>query len=205
MYTAVDSENYNEYQAFFAELFFCMMLCTTNLHVAGDARLKGNQVYAAAIGMILTVAALSIGEITGSAVNTAVWVGTVASAAACQDEGQSLNLDHWWIYWVSHLLAGVISGFWFVMIYGEGMDGDGKGKGDNVMEPIDHIRKPGAIGHPSIRQAVKGYEPADVDDDGDEDDEVEMGKNNENKISVVDELLNTEVPDTTEEHDKSEK
>ena len=105
VYTAVDSSRYSAYEAFFGELFFCCMLVTVNLHVAADARLKGNQVYSAAIGMILTVAALSIGEISGSAVNTAVWVGTVASAAACAEEGESLNLDHCWIYWVRSCLS----------------------------------------------------------------------------------------------------
>ena len=100
VYTAVDTERYTRWQAFYGELFFCCMLVTVNLHVASDSRMSGNHVYAAAIGMILTVAALSIGEISGSAVNTAVWAGTVASAAACMEEGESLNLEHWWIYWV---------------------------------------------------------------------------------------------------------
>eukprot|EP01083_Nonionella_stella_P119974 359015_1 len=161
VYTSVDSTKYTAYEAFFSELFFCCMLVTTNLHVAGDARLKGNQVYSAAIGMILTVAALSIGEITGSAVNTAVWVGTVASAAACVEDGDTLNLDHCWIYWVSHLLAGVISGLWFVLIYGGDMDGAQKGTGDNVMEPIDHKEKPSAIAPPSPRNVYPHTELTD--------------------------------------------
>lgn len=205
VYTQVNSDEYTAYHAFFAELFFCMMLVTVNLHVAGDARLKGNQVYAAAIGMILTVAALSISEITGSAVNTAVWAGTVASAAACLDEGQKLNLDHCWIYWVAHILAGIISGAWFVLIYGEGMDGEGKGTGDNVMEPIDHIRKPGGIGAPSQRN-VLAYDQA-ADTDADTDKEVEMGgsgKKEDRKGSVVEELLKAEVPKDTENSEEAE-
>ena len=155
------------------------MLVTVNLHVAGDARLKGNQVYAGAIGMLLTVAALSIGEITGSAVNTAVWVGTVASAAACVEEGKSLNLDHWWIYWVSHLLAGLISGCWFVLIYGEDMDGKDE-DGGNVMETIKHVHAPGSIGQPSQKNLFK-YAATGTEEEA----EVEMG----DKSSAVDELM----------------
>eukprot|EP01084_Bolivina_argentea_P318179 551753_1 len=189
-YTNVDSSKYTAYEAFFAELFFCCMLVTTNLHVAGDARLKGNQVYAAAIGMILTVAALSIGEITGSAVNTAVWVGTVASAAACVEDGEKLNLDHAWIYWVAHILAGLISGFWFVLVYGDQMDGSGKGKGDNVMEPIDHKIKPGAIGAPSQRNL---YKDVNVGDSDNEEEVVEMHASDpKDNASAVDELLSTD-------------
>eukprot|EP00483_Globobulimina_turgida_P001990 UN01992 len=116
VYTFVNTDNYTVSQAFFSELFYCAMLTTVNLHVASDERLNGNQVYAGAIGMILTVSVLSIGNITGSAVNTAVWAGTVASASSCLDDGEKLNLDHCWIYWVAHILAGLISGAWFVLI-----------------------------------------------------------------------------------------
>ena len=86
---------------------------------------------------------------------------------------------------VSHFLAGLISGGWFVLVYGDGMNGAGKGKGDNVMEPIDHAHKPGAIGHPSVRYHVAGTTPPPEDEEEEEEEEEAEPE----KASAVDELL----------------
>ena len=66
-----------------------------------------------AIGASLFVSILAIGPITGSAINPAVWVGTVSSAAYCGD----VQLDNWWAYWVAHSAAGLWGGFWFKLMY----------------------------------------------------------------------------------------
>merc|ERR1712096_110223 len=114
---------YQVHEAFFSELFFCTILVSVNLHVATDKKLAGNQMYGLAIGAVLMISAMAIGPISGSAINPAVWLGTVASAAACLEDGQELiGMKHAWIYWIAHILAGIIAGFWFKFIYG----GEGK-------------------------------------------------------------------------------
>eukprot|EP00486_Rosalina_sp_Unknown_P015998 CAMPEP_0201595224 /NCGR_PEP_ID=MMETSP0190_2-20130828/192297_1 /ASSEMBLY_ACC=CAM_ASM_000263 /TAXON_ID=37353 /ORGANISM="Rosalina sp." /LENGTH=405 /DNA_ID=CAMNT_0048055133 /DNA_START=30 /DNA_END=1248 /DNA_ORIENTATION=- len=134
------------YQAFFAEFFYTTLLVSMNIHCASDSRLKDNQIYASAIGGTLTIGILSISKITGAALNPgyqiyasaiggtltigilsiskitgaalnpAVWVGTVASAAACVDHDE-LNLKHAWIYWIAPICAGIVAGLWFQFIY----------------------------------------------------------------------------------------
>lgn len=107
------------YEALFAEFFFCAILVSLNIHLATDKRVDGNQFYGIAIGTSLFVSVLCIGDITGSAINPAVWVGTVASAAYCADgKDNTLKLNNAWIYWVAHILAGLFYGLWFQLIYG---------------------------------------------------------------------------------------
>merc|ERR1712242_558418 len=116
---------------------------------------------------------------------TAVWVGTVASAAACMEKGESLNLDYWWVYWVSHLLAGMISGAWFVLIYGKEMDGDDELNVVSPMTPIAHLHQAGSIGKPSSKRNL--YATVNTTEDQEDQDDVGHGR----KGSVVDELLKT--------------
>ena len=105
------------YEAFFAEFFFCTILVSLNIHLATDKRVDGNQFYGLSIGTSLFVSVLCIGDITGSAINPAVWVGTVTSAAFCAEEDNELKLERAWIYWVAHFLAGTFYGVWFRLIY----------------------------------------------------------------------------------------
>ena len=106
------------YEALFAEFFFCSILVSLNIHLATDKRVDGNQFYGIAIGTSLFVSVLCIGDITGSAINPAVWVGTVSSAAFCADDDNELILDNAWIYWIAHIFAGIFYGLWFQLIYG---------------------------------------------------------------------------------------
>eukprot|EP01083_Nonionella_stella_P026844 73912_1 len=103
------------HEALLGEFFFCTVLVSLNLHLATDKRVESNQFYGLAIGACLLVSILAIAPITGSAINPAVWAGTVASAAFCDD----INVEHCWIYWVAHILAGCLGGAWFRAIYGD--------------------------------------------------------------------------------------
>eukprot|EP01083_Nonionella_stella_P026843 73910_1 len=103
------------HEALLGEFFFCAILVSLNLHLATDKRVENNQFYGLAIGSCLLVSILAIAPISGSAINPAVWAGTVASAAFCGD----LNWEHCWIYWVAHIVAGCFCGAWFRAIYGD--------------------------------------------------------------------------------------
>ena len=62
---------------------------------------------------------MSIGNISGSAINPAVWVGSIVSATMCLEEGETLKyIDYSYIYWIAHLFAGIIAGLWFNIVYG---------------------------------------------------------------------------------------
>ena len=67
---------------------------------------------------------MAIGPVSGSAINPAVWLGTVLSATMCVDELK--YIEYAWIYWVAHLSAGIIAGLWFNVVYG-GDECDGIG------------------------------------------------------------------------------
>eukprot|EP01084_Bolivina_argentea_P275902 470614_1 len=116
VYTRVVYPKYKVHQAFLGEFFFCSILVSLNIHLATDKRIDGNQFYGIAIGTCLFISILAIGPITGSAINPAVWSGTVASAAFC--DINAVNIDNCWIYWVAHISAGLFGGIWFRIVYG---------------------------------------------------------------------------------------
>jgi len=88
-------------------------LTTTVLHV-GTHQL-GNEFYGIAIGCSLLVCAISIANITGCAINPAVWFGTVVSSATCHHTNAEVN--EIWIYWLAEFLAGLIAGLSFRALY----------------------------------------------------------------------------------------
>lgn len=101
------------FSALCAEFMFTTILVMANMHCAANKDTKGNQFYGLAIGGVLFVSAVAIGPITGSAINPAVWVGTVSSASVYGVPGTT----DCWIYWVAHILAGVYSGLYFTFVH----------------------------------------------------------------------------------------
>ena len=108
------SEDVHYYQAFLGELLFTAILCSLNLHLATDKRVDGNQFYGISIAACLFVSLNCISHISGSALNPAVWVGLISSAAFCGD----VRTNGAWIYWLAHLCAAWLSGVWFMYFYG---------------------------------------------------------------------------------------
>jgi len=107
------SEGTNAVEALFAELMFTIILVMANMHCAANKKTAGNQFYGLAIGTVLFVGASAIGGISGCAINLAVWVGTVTSAAV----NGSPELRHCWIYFVAHIVAGVYSGVYYTFVH----------------------------------------------------------------------------------------
>jgi len=101
------------FEALCAEFMFTTILVMANMHCAANKDTAGNQFYGLAIGGVLFVSAVAIGPMTGSAINPAVWVGTVSSASVSGVP----RTTHCWIYWVAHILAGVYSGLYFTFVH----------------------------------------------------------------------------------------
>jgi len=101
------------FEALCGELMFCTILVMANMHCAANKKTKGNQFYGLTIGSVLFVSAVTIGGKSGSAINLAVWIGTVASADLCMTP----VTRHWWIYFVAHIAAGIYSGVYYTYIH----------------------------------------------------------------------------------------
>lgn len=67
--------DYSLLQALFAEVLFTFLLTFVVLGVATNSNVSGNHYYGAAIGMALMVAVITIGPISGCAINPAVALG----------------------------------------------------------------------------------------------------------------------------------
>lgn len=104
-------------QAFIGEIVFTYLLCTTVIHTATDKRQDGNQFYGLSIGLSLSLGIACIGPISGCCLNTAVWLGTVVSAAASDQIGDG-GLADAWIYWVGTFLGGILAGLFFNLLNG---------------------------------------------------------------------------------------
>lgn len=61
--------------AVLAEMLFTFVLCTVVLHTAVSEKTKGNSYFGLAIGATVGVAGLTIGNISGAALNPAVGIG----------------------------------------------------------------------------------------------------------------------------------
>ena len=93
-------------QGFIAEFFFTYLLCATVCHTATDERQSGNQFYGLSIGLTLSLSVACIGPISGSCLNTAVWLGTVIPAILTDQTGNGLGDA--WVYWIATFL-GIIN------------------------------------------------------------------------------------------------
>lgn len=110
-------DGFRLFQAFFGEFLFTFLLTSTVIYTATDKRVSGNNYFGMQIGLTLSVSIVCIGRISGSAINSAVWLGCVIPAIAT---GQvQHNLSDAWIYWVATLLAGLVSGLLFNLLNGD--------------------------------------------------------------------------------------
>lgn len=91
-----------------AEFLFTFALCYVVLNAATSKSTAGNSYYGLAIGFTLLVAALTIGNISGGAINPAVAVGIT-----------TMGLSGWgdlWIYLVAQIVGGAAAAFAFRFI-----------------------------------------------------------------------------------------
>jgi len=113
VYTHLSKTKFNYWQGFFAEFFGTFFLVTTVLHV-GTHQI-GNEFYGLAIGCSLLVCAISIAQVTGCAINPAVWFGTVISTAVCpHHNAKGYEI---WLFWIAEITAGIFAGVSFRRFY----------------------------------------------------------------------------------------
>merc|ERR1712130_429903 len=107
-------------RAFFAEVVFTFILTTVLLH-EGDKRQSGNQHFGMAVGMCVTVSILSIEDISGCCLNSAVWLGTIFPAllVTCihPEKHEPLDLSDAWIYWTAPFIGAAVSAFLFNNVF----------------------------------------------------------------------------------------
>ncbi len=91
--------------AVLAELLFTFALCLVILRTATVEEVAGNSYYGLAIGFVVTVAAITIGPISGAALNPAVALGTVI-VDVWMGTGGYMDL---WIYIVGPFGGGALA------------------------------------------------------------------------------------------------
>ena len=104
------------FRAFMAEFIFTFFLAAVILHVATDQRQAKNQFYGAAIGLVVTTSIMCIGEISGSCLNSAVWLGCAIPAMLASD---SIDLSDAWIYWTAPFIGAAVCALSFNVIFGK--------------------------------------------------------------------------------------
>ncbi|NJC84496.1 MIP/aquaporin family protein [Planosporangium mesophilum] len=90
---------------FVVELLFTFALCFVVLNVATSRDNPNNSFYGLAVGFTLMVAAITIGGLSGAAINPAVTLAAVV-----------LGIFAWstiWVYLLAQVVAGVLAGFAF--------------------------------------------------------------------------------------------
>jgi len=113
VYAHLQRGTYNYWQGFFAEFIGTFFLVTTVLHV-GTHQI-GNEFYGISIGCSLLICAISLSNITGCAINPAVWFGTIVSSAACKSF--HANSYEIFMYWGAEILGGLAGGLSFRRLY----------------------------------------------------------------------------------------
>ena len=132
IFPTVDKSNgYTSFQAFGAELLCTFFLVTTICHVA--TKQFGNWFFGIAIGFALFVSINTIGQISGCAINPAVWLGTIISAATCNDGSIDITFGYIWIYLIGTSLGGIIAGLLFRFINDDDSWGSNDVYGDDDM------------------------------------------------------------------------
>lgn len=90
---------------FLVELFFTFALATVVLHTATSAKVKGNDYYGLAIGLVLTAGIFAGGNISGGVYNPAVALGTNLVDYATL----SSHLTNLAVYLVAQLAGGALA------------------------------------------------------------------------------------------------
>ena len=93
------------WKAILLELLFTFALCSVVLTVATTKKLEGNYIYGLAIGFTVLTAAMSIGSISGGALNPAVAIGPMVVDAL--NGGSAIGSI--WIYLIGPLLGGALA------------------------------------------------------------------------------------------------
>lgn len=92
---------FTDFQAIIAEMICTFLLCSVVLATAASEKTKGNFIYGFAIGLSVTVSALMIGNITGAALNPAVFIAAML---------RTTNFTEIWVYLIGTLGGGALAG-----------------------------------------------------------------------------------------------
>ena len=104
-FSPAPGENVPVLAAVLVELLFTFALCLVILRTATVEEVAGNSYYGLAIGLVVTVAVLAIGPISGAALNPAVALGTVLVDVWMGTGG----FKHLWIYIVGPFAGGALA------------------------------------------------------------------------------------------------
>jgi len=102
-------EQINLLRAIICELLFTFALVLTVLSVAAARSTAGNSYYGAAIGGIVAVGVLTVGEISGAVFNPAVALATAILGV--------LSWGDFFTYTITQLFAAIVAGVVFRMTY----------------------------------------------------------------------------------------
>ncbi len=104
-FSPAPGENVPVLAAVLVELLFTFALCLVILRTATVEEVAGNSYYGLAIGLVVTVAVITIGPISGAALNPAVALGTVLVDVWMGTGG----FKHLWIYIVGPFAGGALA------------------------------------------------------------------------------------------------
>lgn len=91
--------------ALVAELVFTFALCYTVLHTATSKDTAGNSFYGLAIGFIVAVGVVAVGDISGASFNPAVTVGLLLAGVFAWKFA--------WVYLIAEVLGAVLAAYAF--------------------------------------------------------------------------------------------
>jgi len=97
----------NYAQAFFAEVFFTFLLIYVMLIVTAAKQLANNQFYGLCVGMVYMVSAMSIGQITGSCLNPALYIGTLVPTLFLTHD--ITLFDDAWVFFFAPLVSSFLA------------------------------------------------------------------------------------------------
>eukprot|EP01120_Amphizonella_sp_Union-15-10_P013514 TRINITY_DN626_c0_g1_i1.p1 TRINITY_DN626_c0_g1~~TRINITY_DN626_c0_g1_i1.p1 ORF type:complete len:264 (+),score=26.45 TRINITY_DN626_c0_g1_i1:46-792(+) len=102
--------------AIWCEVVYTFLLCSVVLHTATTKSQEGNYFFGLAIGFTVLASAITIGPISGCAINPAVATGpAIVQAFFGRDIGGSgRDNARWiWLYWVSDIIGAVLAALAF--------------------------------------------------------------------------------------------
>eukprot|EP01084_Bolivina_argentea_P259108 437088_1 len=109
------SNGYSISHAFGAEFICTFLLVITVCHVV--TKQFGNWFYGIVIGWTFFVSINTIGQISASCLNPAVYIGTIVSAMTCAKDKDKITFQYIWIYVIGTTVSAITAGILFKYIF----------------------------------------------------------------------------------------